>query len=140
MVKIFLGPKIKGGATQKSRNGKKKHNLLKKYSLIVIRIRSGDNFGNSRPCNRCLNMAKFLGIRYIYYSTGDGFEIKREKVKDMISINDSNAARKVVNLYKDIKLDYNQYFISLMNQNFPTQMKEYNLIAFIILILLLFSS
>lgn len=76
-------------------------------------------------------MAKFLGIRYIYYSTGNGFEIKREKVKDMISINDSNAARKVVNLYKDIKLDYNQYFISLMNQNFPTQMKEYNLIAFI---------
>ena len=76
-------------------------------------------------------MAKSLGIRYIYYSTGIGPEIKREKVKDMISINDSNAARKVVNLYNDIKMNYNDYFLNLMRRNFPNSIKEYNLLAFI---------
>ena len=131
MVKTFPGQRIKGGVTPKSQNGKKKRRVLKKYSLIVIRITSGENLGNSRPCNRCLAMAKSLGIRYIYYSTGIGPEIKREKVKDMISINDSNAARKVVNLYNDIKMNYNDYFLNLMRRNFPNSIKEYNLLAFI---------
>jgi hypothetical protein len=76
-------------------------------------------------------MAKSLGIKYIYYSTGIGFEIKREKVKDMISINDSNAARKVVNLHNNIKMNYNEYFLDLMKKNFPDRIKEYNLLLFI---------
>ena len=58
-------------------------------------------------------------------------EIRREKVKYMISINDSNAARKVVNLSKEIKMDYNDYFLGLMRRYFPVSIKEYNLLSFI---------
>ena len=75
--------------------GKKKESTLKKYGICVIRVTGGGRLGNARPCYRCLNMAKQIGIGYICYSTGIGDEIKREKVKNMISINDSNAGRKI---------------------------------------------
>lgn len=58
-------------------------------------------------------------------------EIRREKVKHMISINDSNAARKVVNLSNGIKMDYNDYFLGLMRRYFPVTIKEHNLLSFI---------
>ena len=39
---------------------------------------------NSMPCAECLNAMKYVGIRYVYYSAGNGLIIK-SRVKTMTS-------------------------------------------------------
>lgn len=63
------------------------YDVLKKSSIIVIRKKNSNNngLGNARPCCKCLNVMKKLGIKKIYYSNDDGSIIK-ENVKSMMSI------------------------------------------------------
>jgi hypothetical protein len=62
---------------------------VKKFDIFVIRIdRASTNLINARPCVKCLDMMKSLGINRVYYSNDLG-EIVCENVRDMISIHTS---------------------------------------------------
>lgn len=53
--------------------------------LVVIRISGCGDFGNSRPCCKCLetlHLSRTCRIRYVYYSTRDG-TIVRERFTDL---------------------------------------------------------
>ena len=47
--------------------------------------------GKSRPCHKCLQLLKTVGIRKVYYTTGIGDELVCEYVKDMVSIECSSS-------------------------------------------------
>ena len=51
--------------------------FLKKCDILVVK----KNCGNSRPCMKCLETMKKLGVRRVYYSFYN--EIKVEKVNEM---------------------------------------------------------
>ena len=51
--------------------------FLNKCDILVVK----KNCGNSKPCVRCLNYLKSLGVRRVYYSVDR--EIKMEKVSEM---------------------------------------------------------
>ena len=53
--------------------------FLKKCDILVVK----KNCGNSRPCMKCLESMKKLGVRRVYYSYDR--EIKMEKVNEMKS-------------------------------------------------------
>lgn len=46
---------------------------LSKASIYVYRKKMYNINGMARPCPRCMSIIKKCGIRYINYSTGDGF-------------------------------------------------------------------
>lgn len=54
-----------------------------KVMLYICRIRKDQSFGIARPCPSCMNAIKDLGIRYIYYTTNDGYVYKKLKKCDM---------------------------------------------------------
>jgi deoxycytidylate deaminase len=98
-----------------------------KLNLIVIRITKDGKLSNSRPCINCLNMMKDLGIKKIYYTSGNNNELICENVKDMISIQIS-----YITLYhKNNKIDKKLYFENLIKKSFPKYVKEKNLLYFI---------
>jgi hypothetical protein len=51
----------------------------------------------SRPCAKCIEILKIVGIRSVYYSTETG-EIIREKVKNMSSNHLSQAQKHLHNI------------------------------------------
>lgn len=63
----------------------KKRELPKVVDIFVVRFAKTGTLGESRPCYHCLmSLAKsHLRIKYVYYSTTDGF-IVREKFSTMI--------------------------------------------------------
>lgn len=44
-----------------------------KVKLYIYRIRKDQEYGLARPCPSCMAAIKDLGIKYIYYTTNDGF-------------------------------------------------------------------
>lgn len=58
--------------------------LFSHTSIIVIRS-DGDKLKMSKPCVQCLETIKKVGIKKIYYSTGQGDEIVMEYVKNIKS-------------------------------------------------------
>ena len=57
----------------------------------------GQKIRNSAPCKSCLSLLKSVGIKKLYYSTGDGDEIVCENVRDMESDHVSNGYRRIIN-------------------------------------------
>ena len=48
-----------------------------KVKLYIYRIRKDQPFGMARPCPSCMAAIRDLGIRYIYYTTNDGYVYER---------------------------------------------------------------
>ena len=48
-----------------------------KVKLYIYRIRKDQPFGLSRPCPSCMAAIKDLGIRYVYYTTNDGYAYEK---------------------------------------------------------------
>ena len=48
-----------------------------KVKLYIYRIRNDQPFGLSRPCPSCMASIKDLGIRYVYYTTNDGYAYEK---------------------------------------------------------------
>lgn len=44
-----------------------------KIKLYTYREKSNGELGSSRPCPRCMQLIKELGIKQLYYTTDDGF-------------------------------------------------------------------
>lgn len=92
--RTLFNPVIVFYAAQK--NGKnasqnKIRRFLKKCDVYIIQKKSIGS-GNSRPCNRCLDFLKKVGIRRIYYSFYS--ELKMEKINIMESDHVSSKYRK----------------------------------------------
>lgn len=47
-----------------------------KMKVVVLRINSGGQLRNSRPCSGCNNILSALGVDKIWYSTKDGEIVK----------------------------------------------------------------
>ena len=69
---------------------KKKIRKLKFINLLVIRVNNNGDFCESQPCIHCLNflniniLLKGYKLKYIYYSTKEGF-IKKRSFKDLLN-------------------------------------------------------
>lgn len=61
--------------------------FLNNCSMWVVRISKADPYKlmYSKPCMKCIEQMKKLGIKKVYYSTGNEDEIKVENVKDLNS-------------------------------------------------------
>jgi hypothetical protein len=57
------------------------------YDIIVIRLSKSGKLGISRPCYHCLKSLKDsnINIKYVYYSSGNGDQIIRESLNDMLN-------------------------------------------------------
>ncbi len=110
---------------------------VKKLDLIVLRITKEGNIGNARPCFNCLNMMKDIGIKKVYYTTGNNEEMICEHVKNMVSIQSSSVTRLIdVNNIREqekYKLMKNKdyYYLDLFKNLFPKKIKYQNLVYFI---------
>lgn len=103
---------------------------MKKVDLIVIKVQSNREFGNSRPCFNCLKLMKIVGIRKIYYSIGPG-EIMCERVKNMVSIHVSRPRKLLDNIYFNTPENEVDYIKNIIKRGFPKQIKKINLGLFL---------
>ena len=103
----------------------------RKVDVVVIRTTRDGKLANSRPCRKCLEMMRNLGIKKVYYSSGNDEEIISENVKDMFSIQDSSSARRFARMkfsYPENDLDY---YKMILKRSAPRQIKFNNLSHFI---------
>ena len=103
----------------------------KKLSILVIRLGSDNHLSNARPCYHCLKMAKQLNIGFVYYSTGHQNLIRKEKVRDMISINLSSSNLRIACNHISKKKANNLHFLKMMKDNLPLKMKKKNFDSFV---------
>jgi hypothetical protein len=67
---------------------------VKKVNLLVIRIDKNNKLQMAKPCLQCLTTIKKMNIiKNIYYSTGNGDEIKCEKITEIENIHVSRGNR-----------------------------------------------
>lgn len=57
------------------------------FDIVVIRFSKTGKLGISRPCYHCLKSLNEsdINIKYVYYSTGNGNEIVRETLNEMMN-------------------------------------------------------
>ena len=70
-----------------------------------MRVTKIGEIGNARPCHNCLKMMKDIGIKKVFYSTGEGDKIVCEHVRNMVSIQSSSVTR-FLNYQVNIKTGY----------------------------------
>ena len=103
----------------------------KQLDLVVIRIKSDNTLGNSRPCYNCLNMMKAVNIKRIYYIDKDG-DMVSEFVKDMVSIHASSVARHIHTIKTGLKDEsLTEYFENLLKTYFPAEIRKTNFSSFV---------
>ena len=102
------------------------HNV-KKLDLLVMRVTKIGEIGNARPCHNCLKMMKDIGIKKVFYSTGEDENIVCEHVRNMVSIQSSSVTR----FLNSKSRDYDTYYKNLLLELFPPQIKNENLLYFI---------
>jgi deoxycytidylate deaminase len=73
---------------------KKRRRLLKKMTLIIVRVMASGEFGNSMPCKDCLDLIKDLGIKRVLYSNQEG-KLVEKKTLDMIADHESGGYSQV---------------------------------------------
>lgn len=88
------------------------------------------SLANARPCYNCLNMMKNIGIKKVFYSTGNNEEIICENVNNMISIQSSSVTRLLDNK-KNTFNNKDTYYVNLLKNYFPNHVKYKNLKLFI---------
>ena len=112
----------------------KKGNVLKKnIDLYVIRIKNQIDLGNARPCYNCVQLLKAVGIRRVYYSTGEDYNFEYEKVSHMISIQ-ASSTRQYIDSGKAIqliKVNKDEYYWNLLLKNFPKKICEIHFDKFV---------
>jgi hypothetical protein len=101
---------------------------LAKLDLIVTRINKSGDTCNARPCYKCLNFMKYLKIHRVYYSVSPDV-IVCENVKDMISIQTSSLHKHT--LINKSNITPEQHYKTLLQQIFPSEIKQENLDNFI---------
>lgn len=67
--KYYLHAEI--SAIIRSKNHKKSH------KIIITRFDAGGNYALAKPCKICMEAIKLSNIKYIEYSTKDGYVIER---------------------------------------------------------------
>ena len=72
---------------------------------------------------------KNIGIKKVYYTTGNQDELVSEHVKDMISIQSSAVTKLIDTLYNPF--DKEIYYNKLLKTYFPYQVKHHNLECFV---------
>ena len=82
---------------------------MKKVDLIVVKVQKTGLLGNARPCMKCLNLMKTVGIKKIYYSISPD-KIICEKVRDMVSIHVSRRTKLLDKLYNIVPQDDLEYY------------------------------
>lgn len=66
----------------------------KKVSLFVVRIDRDNNPKMAKPCLHCLeSLQKLNVVKNIYYTTGNGDEVKCEKIRDITNNHVSHGNR-----------------------------------------------
>jgi deoxycytidylate deaminase len=98
----------------------------KNLDIIVIRFNHSGCGLNSRPCYKCLDMMKDIGIGKVYYTTSNN-DLICEHVKDMISI---QSSYRIGNPLND-KVNYLLFSEKLLITIFPKNIKIKNLLCFI---------
>ncbi len=97
---------------------------------MVIHIKAGEPY-NARPCHKCLEMMRAVGIRKVYYSVS-ATEIVCENVKDMISIQSSSLTKHIEKLRDKVDIDNPElYYENLLKKKFPDVIKIHNLKNFV---------
>lgn len=71
------------GKVLKNDELRKTNNILSKISIIVIRVSNGE-LAMSKPCSCCTDIMKKLGIKKIYYSTGDKRIFECERIQKLV--------------------------------------------------------
>jgi tRNA(Arg) A34 adenosine deaminase TadA len=99
---------------------------LTKLDLIVTRINKSGETCNARPCYKCLNFMKIYKIQRVYYSVSPDVIIC-ENVKDMISIQTSSLHKQTM----FNKVSSEEHYKTLLQQLFPSEIKQQNLDNFI---------
>lgn len=56
---------------------------LKGASVCVVRINMNGNLSMAYPCEMCLTMLRYVGIRKLYYSSRDGV-LKMNKIQERV--------------------------------------------------------
>lgn len=102
----------------------------KKLNIFVIRIRKNGELGGARPCCKCLQLMKVVGIKKVWYSVNSG-DIICENVSNMLSISANNSARLYDNLYNYGLKDPSEYFSKLIERFIPKNIKRKNLKIFL---------
>jgi len=102
-------------------------NNVKKLDLLVMRVTKIGDIGNARPCHNCLKMMKDIGIKKVFYSTGENEKIVCEHVRNMVSIQSSSVTR----FLNSQSRDYDTYYKKLLLDLFPPQIKNENLVYFV---------
>lgn len=111
-----------------------KKEKIKKVDIAVVRLTRTGDLANARPCRKCLDMMRNLNVRKVFYSTGFGNEIKKELVKDMISIQDSSSSKyfeKMTSRGLNLNVNDQKYYQYLMDKHLPKVVKNNNLQDFI---------
>jgi hypothetical protein len=116
----LIGTEISGVLKTTIRN-------VKKLDLMVVRVTKMGDIGNARPCHNCLKMMKDIGIKKVFYSTGEDENIVCEHVRNMVSIQSSSVTR----FLNSKSRDYDTYYKNLLLELFPPQIKNENLLYFI---------
>jgi hypothetical protein len=94
---------------------------LKKYSIYVIRSSRADgSLMNSRPCENCIDLMRKVGLKTVYYSSGDASIIK-ENVENMKQDHTSFGFKYINHLmypsrYKDPKLERHEEQTEISNE------------------------
>ncbi len=130
-MKTFFGPQVyydRKNGWQKSKDLQRKSIKL---NLFVIRVDKENRLCNARPCINCLRMMKEIGIRKVYYSIAPD-KIVCENVRDMVSVQVSSTYK----FMEKIKGNYDNknphlFYINVMQNTFPREIKKYNLDCFI---------
>jgi hypothetical protein len=123
---LFSIQRLEGGAFYPKGGNMKK----KKYDLVVIRVMSSDELGNSRPCFNCLKLMKLVGIRKVYYSVSPD-KIVGEKVSKMISIQASASTQMVYRELYNAPKSKEEFFKKLLIELIPERVNEENFKYFI---------
>ena len=103
----------------------------KKLEVAVVRVFKNGELANARPCRRCLEMMKDLGIKKVHYSSGLDKEIITENVKEMISIHESSSSKRFERFNSNCPKNDLDYYKNSLKKNSPLSLKRINLIHFI---------
>lgn len=77
---------------KKRKKRMKRDNIFKNADIYVVRVYNGNDNDKirtsmSKPCKNCISFLRSIGIKRVFYSTGDIYEggWKCEKISDIIS-------------------------------------------------------
>lgn len=80
---------VEKGNYSKYEDNKHKNNPFNNIDIFVVRVKGGKTL-MSRPCIHCVNSMKIMGVRRVYYTTGD--YLNNEWICENVSTIQSNLS------------------------------------------------